>query len=76
MTVARWTIEDTHDHRVWYACLRETCILAKVVVRSGTLEMCCGILEAKYAIMKFRREREWSGEKKGAKKLGGGFSVE
>lgn len=37
----------------------QTCVVDKVVVRSGTLEMCCGILEARHAIVKFRREKEW-----------------
>lgn len=50
----------------------QTCVVDKVVVRSGTLEMCCGILEACY-----REISKGKGMvKKGEKKLGGGFSVE
>lgn len=50
----------------------QTCVVDKVVVRSGTLEMCCGILEARHAVVKFRREKEWSGEER-RKKIGRWF---
>lgn len=37
----------------------QTCVVDKVVVRSGTLEMCCGILEACYREISKGKGMEW-----------------